>query len=409
MRVWETVRVALRALRRNLLRSFLTALGIIIGVAAVIAMVAIGEGARARVEQAFASMGTNVLIISSGTKTAGGAKAGAGSMPTLTWEDMKAIKNEVAGVRYVAPRLHATGQVISDERNWATLITGTTPEFFEIRNWPIRMGARISAEDVDSGAKTTVLGQTVVERLFGASTDPVGQIVRIQNVPFVVVGVADRKGQSPGGSDYDDVVYVPVSTFLAKIQGGMQAFIPGSIMVEVTSDDITTKVQGKIAELMRDRHNIPAGGEDDFSIKNLTETASRKEESTQALTMLLASIAAVSLLVGGIGIMNIMLVSVTERTREIGVRIAVGAKPRHILAQFLMESLALSVMGGIVGVTLGVVAANRLAARFDWPMLIRPDVIGIAVGFSALVGIVFGLYPARKAAMLDPIVALRYE
>jgi putative ABC transport system permease protein len=409
MKLWETLRVALRALRRNTLRSVLTALGIIIGVAAVIAMVAIGEGAKARVEQAFAAMGTNVLIISSGAKTAGGAKAGAGSMPTLTWEDMRAIKDDVAGVRFVAPRLHTTGQVVVDDRNWATLITGTTPEFFDIRNWPIRLGDRLTAEQVDAGAKVTVLGQTVVERLFGLATDPVGQTVRIQNVPFQVVGVADRKGQSPGGSDYDDVVYIPVSTFLAKVQGGLHSLIPGTIMVEVTSDDITTKVAAKIADLMRDRHNIASGGDDDFSIKNLTETASRKEESTEALTLLLASIAAVSLLVGGIGIMNIMLVSVTERTREIGIRIAVGAKSRHIMSQFLMESLALSVMGGMAGVMLGVFGAGRLAGRFGWPLLVRPDVIAVAVGFSALVGIVFGLYPARKAARLDPIVALRYE
>jgi putative ABC transport system permease protein len=409
VRLWEVLRVALRALRRNGLRSFLTALGIIIGVAAVIAMVAIGEGAKARVEQAFTAMGTNVLIVASGAKTAGGVKAGAGTLPTLTWDDMRTIAAEVPGVRFVAPRLHATGQVVSEDRNWATLITGTTPAFFDIRNWPIRLGARLSAEEVDAGAKTTVLGQTVVERLFGASADPVGQIVRIQNVPFQVVGVADRKGQSPGGNDYDDVVYVPVSTFLAKIQGGLQSYIPGTIMIEVTSDELTTSVGARVAALLRDRHNIPAGADDDFTIKNLTETASRKEESTQALTLLLASIAAVSLLVGGIGIMNIMLVSVTERTREIGVRIAVGAKPRHILAQFLMESLALAVMGGAVGVALGLVVANRLAARFGWPLLVRADVIAVAVGFSALVGIVFGLYPARKAARLDPINALRYE
>jgi putative ABC transport system permease protein len=409
VRLWETIRIALRALRRNRLRSFLTALGIIIGVAAVIAMVAIGEGAKARVEQAFTAMGTNVLIISSGAKTAGGAKAGAGTLPTLTWDDLKAISTEVPGVRFAAPRLHTTGQVVSEDQNWLTLITGTTPAFFEIRNWPIRIGAGLTAEEVDSGAKTAVLGQTVVERLFGASTDPVGQMVRIQNVPFRIVGVADRKGQSPGGSDYDDVVYVPVSTFLAKIQGGPQSYIPGTIMVEVTADDQTAAVAGRIASVLRDRHNIGADADDDFTIKNLTETANRKEESTQALTLLLASIAAVSLLVGGIGIMNIMLVSVTERTREIGVRVAVGAKPRHILFQFLIESLALSMMGGVAGVSLGLIAAQRLALRFSWPMLIRIDVIVLAVGFSALVGIGFGLYPAYKAARLDPIIALRYE
>jgi putative ABC transport system permease protein len=409
MTPWETIRVAARALLRNKLRSFLTALGIIIGVAAVIAMVAIGEGARARVEQAFTSMGTNVLIITSGAKTAGGVKAGAGSLPTLTWEDMKAIRAEVPGVEFAAPRVHAVGQVVVDDRNWATAITGTTPEMFEIRNWPVRLGARLSQEEVDTGAKTVVLGQTVTEKLFGASADPVGQTVRIQNVPFQVVGVAGRKGQSAGGNDYDDVVFIPVSTFLAKIQGGLQKFIPGAILVEVTSDDLTTVVAGRVSDLLRDRHALASGAEDDFTIKNLTETAARKEESTEALTLLLASIAAVSLAVGGIGIMNIMLVSVTERTREIGVRMAVGAKPSHILTQFLTEALTLSFAGGLGGVALGLALAARLARRFGWPMLVRPDVILVAVGFSALVGVVFGLYPARKASRLDPIAALRFE
>jgi putative ABC transport system permease protein len=283
-----------------------------------------------------------------------------------------------------------------------TLITGTTPEMFEIRNWPARLGALLAQEDVDGGAKNVVLGQTVAENLFGASADPVGQKVRIQNVPFQVVGVAAAKGQSSGGSDYDDVVFIPVSTFLAKIQGSLQKYIPGTILIEVTSDDLTGDVAQRVAALLRDRHGIATGREDDFSIKNLTETAARKEESTAALTLLLASIAAVSLVVGGIGIMNIMLVSVTERTREIGVRMAVGAKPRHILLQFLTEAL-------VAGVALGFEAAARLATRFGWPLLIRPEVIAIAVGFSALVGVVFGLYPAHKASRLDPILALRYE
>jgi putative ABC transport system permease protein len=409
MRLTDTFNVASRALLRHKLRSFLTALGIIIGVAAVIAMVAIGEGARARVEQAFASMGTNVLIVSSGAKTASGVKAGAGSLPTLTWDDLRAIRAEVPNVRAVAPRVHANGQVVSEDRNWLTLVTGTTPEMFEIRNWPARLGSILTPEDVEGGTKNVVLGQTVAQQLFGASADPVGQTVRIQNVPFKVVGVAAAKGQSTGGSDYDDVVFVPVTTFLNKIQGSLQKFIPGTILIEVTSDDLTTAVGEKVASLMRDRHGIAVGGEDDFSIKNLTETAARKQESTDALSWLLASIAAVSLLVGGIGIMNIMLVSVTERTREIGVRMAVGAKPRHILLQFLAESLALSTAGGLAGVALGVLAAGRLAARFEWPLLVRPEVIAVAVGFSAAVGIGFGLYPAHKASRLDPILALRYE
>jgi len=409
MRPGDIVRVALRALLRNKLRSLLTALGIIIGVAAVIAMVAIGEGARARVEQAFSAMGTNVLIVSSGAKTSSGAKAGAGTLPTLTWDDLRAIRSDVADVRFVAPRVHTTAQVVAEDRNWSTMVTGTTPEFFDIRNWPVRLGAALTPEEVDSGAKTVVLGQTVATNLFGASADPTGQTVRIANVPFQVVGVAATKGQSAGGSDYDDVAYVPVSTFLAKIQGSLQKFIPGTILVEVTSDDVTDEVQNRIGALLRDRHGIAIGGDDDFTIKNLTETAARKQESSEALTLLLASIAAVSLLVGGIGIMNIMLVSVSERTREIGVRMAVGAKRRHIRLQFLAEALALALAGGLIGVIAGVATAERLAARFDWPMLIRPEVVALAVGFSAAVGIGFGLYPAHKASRLDPIQALRYE
>jgi putative ABC transport system permease protein len=409
MRPGDVLRVALRALFRNKLRSLLTALGIIIGVAAVIAMVAIGEGARARVAQAFSAMGTNVLIVSSGAKTSGGAKAGAGSLPTLTWDDLRAIRTEIPGVRFAAPRVHTTAQMVADDRNWSTSVTGTTSEFFEIRNWRARLGVVLAPEDADAGAKIVVLGQTVATNLFGASTDPIGQTVRIANVPFQVVGVAAAKGQSASGNDYDDVAFVPVTTYLAKIQGSLQKFIPGTILVEVTSDEMTSAVGDKIAALLRDRHGIGDGGDDDFSIKNLTETASRKQESSEALTLLLASIAAVSLLVGGIGIMNIMLVSVSERTREIGVRRAVGAKANHVRMQFLAEALALALAGGVIGVGLGVVTAGRLAARFGWPMLIRPEIVAVAVGFSAAVGIAFGLYPAHKASRLDPIQALRYE
>jgi len=268
MRPGDVIRVALRALMRNKLRSLLTALGIIIGVAAVIAMVAIGEGARARVEQAFSAMGTNVLIVSSGAKTSSGAKAGAGTLPTLTWDDLRAIRSDVADVRFVAPRVHTTAQVVAEDRNWSTLVTGTTPEFFEIRNWPARLGTVLTPEEVDSGAKVVVLGQSVSAALFGASADPIGQTVRIANVPFQVVGVAAAKGQSAGGNDYDDVAYVPVSTFLAKIQGSLQKFIPGTILVEVASDDVMEVVEGRIAALLRDRHSIAIGADDDFTIKN---------------------------------------------------------------------------------------------------------------------------------------------
>jgi putative ABC transport system permease protein len=299
--------------------------------------------------------------------------------------------------------------VIGDDRNWTTEITGTTPDFFDIRHWPVRAGRSLTAADVEVGAKVVVVGETVVEQLWGRHGDAVGRTIRIRNVPFEVVGIAARKGQSQSGSDYDDVVFVPVSTYLSKIQGGMQKFITGSIIVGVTSDTVTLETQARIADLLRDRHHLEPGADDDFQIKNLTETANRKQESMRALTLLLACIAAVSLLVGGIGIMNIMLVSVTERTREIGIRMAVGGTPRDVLVQFLLEALALSTMGGLCGMTLGIVASNWLAARFGWPILVQPMVVAVALGFSGLVGIVFGLYPARKASLMNPIEALRYE
>lgn len=405
----ETLRVAVYALLRNKLRSFLTTLGVIIGVSAVIAMVAIGEGAKAQVEESFASMGANLLIILSGTTTAGGAQGGFGTLPTLTWEDLKAIQTEIPSVRYAAPTLRATAQVLSEDQNWTTSVTGTTPEYFAIRNWPVARGALFSQSDVDGGTKVVLLGQTVVDKLYGSHFDPVGQMVRIKNVPFQIVGVLAKKGQSPMGQDYDDAVFVPQTTFQAKIQGGLQKYISGAIFVGATSSEATAHAQAQITNLLRDRHHMQPGTDDDFSIRNLTEMASAQQEGTRTLISLLASIAAVSLLVGGIGIMNIMLVSVIERTREIGLRMAVGAKPRDILAQFLVEALTLSLAGGLLGVGLGVASAYRLALQFGWPTLVRPDIILVAVGFSALVGVGFGLYPALKASRLDPINALRFE
>ncbi|HEU5181413.1 MAG TPA: ABC transporter permease [Candidatus Polarisedimenticolia bacterium] len=409
MSPFSILRVAWKALLRNRMRSFLTTLGVIIGVAAVIAMVAIGEGAKARVEQSFAAMGTSMLIVMSGTTTSGGARGGFGSMPTLTWDDLRAIQTEVPSVRLAVPSLRSVSQVLSEDQNWTTTITGTTPEYFDIRSWGMQRGAAFTSSDVDGATKVAVLGQTVSDRLFGPGNDAVGQIVRIRNIPFQVVGVMQRKGQSPQGQDYDDAVLVPASTFQTKIQGGLQKFINGAIFVGAVSPGETARAESEVTALLRDRHRIQPGTDDDFSIRNLTEIASAQQEGTRTLTLLLSSIAAVSLLVGGIGIMNIMLVSVTERTREIGLRMAVGAKPKDILAQFLAEALALSTAGGLFGVGLGLFVANRLATQFDWPMLVRPDIILISVGFSSLVGIAFGLYPARKASLLDPIEALRYE
>jgi putative ABC transport system permease protein len=406
--ILQTLRVAFRALFRNKMRSFLTTLGIVIGVSAVIAMVAIGDGAKARVEQAFAAMGSNMLIVLPGTSTAGGAHGGFGSMPTLTWDDLKAIRNEVPTVRAAAPQLRSVAQVLSEDQNWTTQVIGTTPEFFVIRSWPVARGSTLTQSDVDGGTKVAVLGATVVAKLFGAG-NPVGQVIRVKNVPFTVVGVLDKKGQSQWGQDFDDVLFVPVSTFLQKIQGGLGNYIAGTIMVSAVSADATSRAESQIRGLLRDRHRLQAGADDDFSIRNLSEIANASQEGTRTLTTLLAAIAAVSLLVGGIGIMNIMLVSVTERTREIGLRMAVGAKPSDIRLQFLVEALALAVTGGLIGVGLGLGAAWRLAQSFGWQVLYRPDVIFIAVGFSGLVGVGFGFYPAHRASRLDPIQALRFE
>jgi putative ABC transport system permease protein len=378
-------------------------------VGAVIAMVAIGEGAKAAVEQAFTAMGTNLIIVIPGTTNTGGVKGGFGSQPTLTWDDLKAIQTEVPSVKAAAPQLRTNTSIVSEDTNWTTSVSGTTAEYFELRSWPVAHGRALVGSDIDTSTKVVVLGNTVAGKLFGPNSDPIGQGVRINNVPFEVVGVLAAKGQSATGQDYDDAAFVPVTTFQSKIQGGMHNYLSGVIFVQALSPAEVPRAQSGVVELLRDRHHIGGGVDDDFSIRNLTEMATAQEQGTKTLTTLLASIAAVSLLVGGIGIMNIMLVSVTERTREIGLRMAVGAKPMHILAQFLVEAFTLSLMGGALGVVLGVGAGMRLASQFGWPMLIRPDIIVVSVLFSALVVVCFGLYPARKASKLDPIDALRYE
>jgi putative ABC transport system permease protein len=405
--IGSTLLLATRALLRSKARSLLTALGVIIGVAAVIATVAMGEGARSRVEEAFASLGTNLLIVQPGSTSTGGVRGGYGSASTLTWADLRAIQTEIPSVRYAAPLLRSGAQVVSDEQNWNTQVMGTTADYFGIRKWAASQGTLLSASDAESASKIAILGQTVADHLFAGP--PLGRVVRIRGVPFVVVGVLERKGQSATGQDFDDGIYVPVKAFQASVQGGLASYVSGPLYVGAASAEATARAQRQVTELLRDRHGILPGGADDFSIRNLTETASAQDESAKTLTLLLAGIAAISLLVGGIGIMNIMLVSVTERTREIGVRMAVGAKPWHILAQFLTESLALSAVGGLLGVALGLGASGKLAAYFKWPSLVRPDVALLAIGFSVLVGVVFGIYPALKASRLQPIDALRYE
>jgi putative ABC transport system permease protein len=405
----HTLRVALRAILRNKLRAFLTTLGIVIGVGAVITMMAIGAGAKARVDEAFAAMGTNVLIILPGSTRAGGVRGGFGSMPTLTWDDLASIRGDVATVKSAAPTLRSSMPIVAEDLNWTTSITGTSPEYFEIRNWPMSAGIAITPQDVAGGTKVIVLGQTVVDKLYGPNANPVGQTVRVGTTPFDVIGVAARKGQSATGQDYDDAAFIPYTTFARKVQGGLSKYLQGSVMAAATSSDATMRAEQDITTLLRERHHLAVGDDDDFSIRNLSEIAGAQQQGAETMTMLLASVAAVSLLVGGIGIMNIMLVSVTERTREIGIRMAVGAEPHHILLQFLVEALSLSVAGGLIGVGFGVGVAMWIAARLHWPMLIQPDVIMVSVGFSGLVGIVFGIYPARKASQLDPIDALRFE
>jgi putative ABC transport system permease protein len=405
----QTSRVALRALLRNKTRSFLTMLGVVIGVGAVIAMVAIGEGAKAQVESAFASLGNNLLVVMPGAHTAGGAHGGLGTLPSLTWSDLRAIRTELGSVRYAAPLLRGAGQVLSEEQNWSTALMGTTPDYFVIRQWPAGQGRGLTDGDVESALRVAVLGATVAEKLFGPETDPVGKLIRVKKVPFEVVGVLASKGQSGMGQNSDDAVFLPVTSYQQHVEGGLKQYIMGAIMVGASSQEAIPRAIDEITRLLRERHRIAPGEDDDFSVFNVTEIASAFQQSVQTLTALLASIAVISLIVGGIGIMNIMLVSVTERTREIGIRMAVGAKPRHILAQFLTEALALSIVGGLLGLTLGLFAATHLAGRFGWPVLVRPEIAVLAIAFSALVGIVFGLYPAHKASRLDPIDALRYE
>jgi len=406
---WQTLRVALRAILRNKLRSFLTTLGIIIGVGAVIAMMAIGAGAKEQVEQAFAAMGTNLLIVLPGSSNSAGARGGYGSMPTLTKDDLEAVRTQIPSVKRAAPALRSSQSLVSDESNWTTSVTGTTPDYFLVRNWPMQSGVSLTDPDIEAGTKVMVLGQTVADKLFGANGDPIGQTIRVGSTPFSVVGVATAKGQSSSGQDYDDAAFIPISTYEHKIQGSLNNYLQGVIYVEATSAADVDRAQKDITALLRDRHHLSPRDDDDFSIRNMSEIAGARQQGTETMTMLLASVAAVSLLVGGIGIMNIMLVSVTERTREIGLRMALGAKPLNILTQFLIEALTLAMAGGALGIGVGLGIAQALAHRFGWPMLVQPDVIVLSVLFSASVGIVFGLYPARKASQLDPIDALRYE
>jgi putative ABC transport system permease protein len=407
-RLLASLRIALRALMVNKLRSALTMLGIIIGVGAVIAMIAVGSGAKKRIAEQIASMGSNLLIVMSGSSTSGGFRFGAGTVPTLTVDDAKAIQNEIPAVRYTAPNVSGVVQVVFGNQNWSTVANGTTPEMLEIREWPLSSGRVFTQQDVDGATKVCLLGKTVAENLFGG-TDPVGQIVRIKKVPFVVIGVLAPKGQSTWGQDQDDTIYVPLTAGQKRLFGTQFPGMVRVISVQAREPELMKEAEDQITELLRQRHRIQPNQENDFSVRNLTEVMSSAEQSAQVMSLLLGAIASISLIVGGIGIMNIMLVSVTERTREIGIRIAVGAKGRDILLQFLIESLVLSLIGGMMGIGIGVAGTLVLAAFTKWPTLFSPEAILLAFLFSGSVGVFFGFYPARKASLLNPIEALRYE
>ena len=410
MSVWQSVRIAGRALRVNKLRSALTMLGIIIGVAAVIAMVGVGAGAQARVAEQIQSLGSNLIIVLSGSVTSSGIRLGTGSQLTISEDDSAAIAREVPLVQVAAPAVRGTSQVVYGNLNWATVIQGVTPDYFEARDWPVTDGRAINPEDVEGATKIALVGQTTALNLFGES-EPLGQIIRIKKVPFTVVGVLSRKGQNSWGQDQDDVIMIPISTAKKKVLGVSQANprSVGSISIKVRADADMAEAEEQIRALLRQRHRLQPFQDDDFWLRNLSEVLQIQEESSKVMTYLLAAIASVSLLVGGIGIMNIMLVSVTERTREIGLRMAVGARRRHILLQFLIEAITLSLIGGVIGIALGLGGSRAISYFAEWRTLVAPESIVIAFGFAAGIGIFFGFYPARKASRLDPIEALRYE
>jgi len=381
-------------------------LGIIIGVAAVIAMVGIGRGASEVTQQQIAAMGSNLIAVNSGGRNVGGMRTGAGATKTLVLDDMLAIQREVPGVAAAAPVNQTSAQVVYEGNNWATSVTGTEPQYFDIRNWPIAQGASFETNDVDIASNVVVIGQTVKRNLFPDGTNPVGQTIRISNLPFTVVGVLQGKGSSGMGGDQDDAAFVPITTLQKKITG--QNWLR-SIMVSATSKEVSSVAQDQITSLLRDRHRIHAGEDDDFDVRNLADLADFADQQAKVMTMLLASIAGVSLIVGGIGIMNIMLVSVTERTREIGIRMAIGAEEGDVQKQFLIEAVVLSLLGGLVGVISGVGMALLITHTLHWPVSISGVAIVGAMLFSTLVGIFFGFYPAKRAARLDPIEALRFE
>jgi putative ABC transport system permease protein len=404
------LRLALRALATNKLRSALTMLGIIIGVSAVIVMIAVGAGAQARVEEQIRALGSNLLLIMSGARTQGGVRLPQGSSQTLSEDDALAINQEIPEA-LAAPALRGGAQVVAGNANWSTQIYGTTPEYLQVREWPLAAGRVFSAAEMSSAGKVCLLGATVVRELFGGA-DPIDQVIRIKRVPFTVIGVLEAKGQSLMGSDQDDIIVVPIGAARSRLLGAptqARQRAVSTIWVKVAEGYDTRAAEAQVRALLRQRHRLQAGADDDFSLRNLAEVMAAQEASSRVLALLLAAVASVSLLVGGIGIMNIMLVSVTERTREIGLRMAVGARTRDILGQFLVEAATLSLIGGLVGVALGAAASLAIGNLLGWRVHLSPQAIGLAVAFALAIGVFFGFYPARKAGRLNPVEALRFE
>jgi putative ABC transport system permease protein len=405
MSVFMTLRIALKALNRNKMRTILTMLGMIIGVGAVITMVALGTGARTTIEERVKSAGTNMIMVNAGNFATGGVRMGQGNATTMTPEDATAIKG-LPGVQYVAAGANTRSQVIAGNQNWSTNVQGTDVDLPLIRNWPTKYGSFFTAADVTGAQKVAVLGTVVSDTLFGPDVDPTGQIIRLRSQPFKVIGVMISKGQSSMGQDQDDTIFVPYTTVMKKLQGQHNV---NNITVSAASADQIQDTAEEIRAALRVRHKIVPGDNDDFMVRTLEEMASVQTETTKTMTTLLASIAGVSLLVGGIGIMNIMLVSVTERTREIGLRMAIGARGKDVLLQFLVEAIVISLIGGLIGIGLGFGLAAAVQKFMEWPAVISPNAIALAFGFAGITGVFFGFYPARKAAGLDPIEALRFE
>jgi putative ABC transport system permease protein len=410
MRAWASVPMAVDALQVNKVRTALTMLGVIIGVGAVVTMMAIGAGAQARVAEQIRSLGSNLIIVLSGSITSGGVRLGSGSQLTITEEDARAIQRDVPSVHVAAPVMRGGVQVVFGNSNWSTALQGVTPEYFQAREWDVVSGRLLTQEDVDAASKVVLLGQTVADNLFGG-TQPVGQTIRIKKVPCTVVGLLARKGQSTQGDDQDDTLIVPLSTAKKKILGVSQANARsvGAILIKVGDAGRMDEAAQEIHELLRQRHHLQPNDDDDFALRNLAEILASQEAASRVLSLLLAAVATVSLVVGGIGIMNIMLVSVTERTHEIGLRRAVGARRTDILRQFLVEALFVSLAGGLIGIVLGIIGSYAIGYMFQWSVLISFGAVVPAFLFAAAVGIFFGYYPARKASLLKPIEALRYE